>query len=148
MADKPEIIVPELGEDEERFTSRDDKYLPPIHRIKLPKTRTQTALIRWLFELGYRVKDISNSLNVRYQQVRNMVTTIPKRAAREDLPPLVIELQDLEDVVDQLLGDELERTHLEERKAAKKAEKAKLRADRELEPAGIELDDENYREDD
>lgn len=91
-------------------------YLPPIHRIKMPETRTQTAKIRWLHALGYEVKEIASALNVRYQQVRNMVTTIPKRAAREDLPELVIELLDIEDEVDMLLDAELDRGFAEERK--------------------------------
>jgi hypothetical protein len=146
MADNEEPVVGEP--DEEALTSREGKYLPPIHRIKMPVTRTQTARIRWLYELGYKVKDISNGLNVRYQQVRNMVTTIPKRAAREDLPELKIELVEMEDVVDMLLGDELERTHLEDRKQQEKAEKARQRKARQLEPVGAELDDEDYREDD
>lgn len=126
------------------IVGRDGQYLPPINRIKLPQTTTQTALVRWLFALGYPVKEIHKGLNIRYQQVRNMVTTIPKRAAREDLPELKIELAEVEDIVDMLLGDELERTHLQDRKERKKAEKARLRAACELEPAGHELDDENY----
>lgn len=121
----------------------DDKYLPPIHRIKLPETKTQSCLIRWLFGVGYKVKDISNGLNIRYQQVRNIVTTEPKRAAREDLPPLTIELADIEDVVDTLLGDELERTHLAARKNERKETNKKRRALVE-EPVGAELDDEDY----
>lgn len=121
----------------------EDQYLPPIYRIKLPVTKTQSCLIRWLFAMGYKVKDISNGLNIRYQQVRNIVTTEPKRAAREDLPPLTIELAPLEDVVDTLLGDELERTHLAARKQERQDTNKKRRALVE-EPAGAELDDENY----
>lgn len=86
----------------------DGKYLPPIYRIKLPETRTKSALIRWLWELGYSVKAISASLGIRYQQVRNVVTTEPKRATREDMPELVIVLADVTDVVDMLLGEALE----------------------------------------
>lgn len=137
-------MTDEARAEDDRLTGRDGQYLPPLHRIKFPETRTQSCLIRWLFGVGYRVKDISKGLNVRYQQVRNIVTTQPKRAAREDLPPLNIELADIEDVVDTLLGDELERTHLEARKQEKRDEKARKRAARELEPAGAELDDENY----
>jgi hypothetical protein len=119
-------------------------YLPPIYRIKLPTTRTQSALVRWLYALGYEVKDIHKGLNVRYQQVRNMVTTQPKRAAREDLPPLVIELAEPEDIVEMLLGDELERTHME---AARQDKKAKKQEAQEEAP-GSELDNEDYREHD
>lgn len=97
------------------------RYLPPIYRIKMPETRTQSAIIRWLWELGYPVKVIAKSLDVRYQQVRNIVTTEPKRAAREDLPPLEIELVEMEDIVDMMLGEALE----EDFKKARKAEKTK-----------------------
>ena len=140
-------VEPEDEGHEEQLQSRlgEDQYLPPIRRIKLPETKTQSALIRWLFEKGYQVKDISKGLNVRYQQVRNIVTTEPKRAAREDLPEMGIELAELEDVVDMLLGDELERTHLEHRKQEQKEHKRRARAEAELEPAGAELDDEDYR---
>lgn len=86
----------------------DGKYLPPIYRIRLPETRTKSALIRWLWELGYSVKAISGSLGIRYQQVRNVVTTEPKRATREDMPELMIVLADATDVVDMLLGEALE----------------------------------------
>lgn len=104
-------------------------YLPPISRIVLPKTTTQTALVRWLARQGYSVKAIHNGLNIRYQQVRNMVTMIPKRMAREDLPPDGIKLQEVEDIVDMLLGDELERTFAE----AKKQERRARRNNEELE---------------
>lgn len=133
-------------EDEEQLQSREEgKYLPPIHRIKLPETKTQSALIRWLHSVGYQVKDISKGLNIRYQQVRNIITTEPKRAAREDLPGLTVELAPLEDVVDMLLGDELERTHLDARRQEVKEQKRRSRQERDLEPVGSELDDENYR---
>ena len=110
---------------DEEVASRLDKsgktYLPAIHRVKLPNTRTKSALIRWLWELGYPVRDISGSLGLRYQQVRNVVTTEPKRAAREDLPPLTIELTEMSDVVDMLLDSALEADF----KAARKASRIK-----------------------
>lgn len=110
-------------------------YLPPIHRIKMPETRTQTARVRWLHALGYEVKEIASALSIRYQQVRNMVTTVPKRAAREDLPELQIELLDIEDEVDMLLDAELDRGFAEERKRNRKRG----------EPTEADLDDENYQ---
>lgn len=143
MADKRDE---EDQQAEEQVVGRDGKYLPPIHRIQLPQTKTQSALIRWLWIVGYQVKDISRGLNVRYQQVRNIITTEPKRAAREDMPPLEVCLAELEDVVDTLLGDELERTHLEARKQDVRDQKRRARAERELEPVGHELDDENYHQ--
>ena len=99
------------------------KYLPYIHRVALPKTTTQSALIRWLWALGYPVKDISKGLDIRYQQVRNIINTQPKRATREDMPPLEIRLLEMEDAVDMLLDMELERTFLEERKQDKKSKR-------------------------
>jgi len=119
----------------------------------MPETKTQTAKVRWLHELGYEIKDISKGLGVRYQQVRNMVLTQPKRAAREDMPPLKIELLEMEDVVDSLLGDELERTHQEARKQQRRDIKQQARRARELTTSTTlteddfgneDLDNENY----
>jgi predicted transcriptional regulator len=136
-----------VGQEPEQLVSREEgKYLPPIHRIVLPKTGTQSALIRWLWEMGYQVKDISNGLGIRYQQVRNIITTKPKRAAREDLPPLELELAPLEDIVDVLLGAEFDRTHLAARKAERRETNRMRREEESLEPAGFELDQEDYRE--
>lgn len=105
-------------------------YLPPIIRIKIPKTQTQSALIRWLAGVGYQTKDIAKFLDKRYQQVRNILVTQPKRAAREDLPELVIELADMPDAVDMLLDMGLERTFAEERQGKKKRMRdAQRRAD-------------------
>ena len=60
------------------------------------------------------------------------------------MPPLEIKLALLEDVVDTLLGDELERTHLAVRKQEQKEHKRRVRAVAELEPVGHELDHEDY----
>lgn len=127
-------------DDRVESTKEAGRYLPPIYRLKMPHTLTQSATIRWLAELGYPVKVISKALDIRYQQVRNIITTKPKRAAREDLPPLEIELQDLEDAVDTLLGEELERTFKEDA-AATKAQKRRARR-------GEAADDEYTEEDD
>ena len=103
---------------QDKIASRleEGKYLPPLHRLKIPKTATSSARIRWLWALGYPIKDISKGLGIRYQQVRNIINTEPKRATREDMPPLEIELINVEDIVDTLLGSELERTFQEDRK--------------------------------
>lgn len=121
-----------------------NRYLPPIHRLKIPATTTQTARIRWLFELGYEIKEISRGLGVRYQQVRNMVTTIPKRAAREDLPPLTVELLEMDDVVDSLLGEELERTFQTDRKQKRRDHYKAAAAASEDDFNNTALDDEGY----
>lgn len=105
-----------------------DQYLPPLHRIKMPKTTTSSARIRWLWALGYPVKDISKGLGIRYQQVRNIINTEPKRATREDMPPLKIELIEVEDIVDTFLGSELERTFQADRKQRSRKGKRALHA--------------------
>ncbi len=112
---------------EDTVTSRleEGKYLPAIYRLQLPETRTKSALIRWLCGLGYPVKEISRALNMRYQQVRNVVTTEPKRATREDTPPLEIVLSedgDVEDIVDMLLGEALESDFRAARKQERRQE--------------------------
>src|SRR5258708_4663566 len=67
--------------------------LPPITMIVIPGTTTKSALIRWLHKLGYSTSDIYKFLGIKYQMVRNIVTNIPKRAAREDLPAMVVEFK-------------------------------------------------------
>jgi hypothetical protein len=129
QADKPE----EDWLEARKIADEKPLYLPPIHRLKLPETRTQSALIRWLWELGYPVKAIHKGLNVRYQQVRNIVTTEPKRAAREDMPPLRIELAEMEDVVDTLLGQALEADFLAARKAERRKRRENIDTDEEEE---------------
>jgi hypothetical protein len=66
--------------------------------------------IRWYLGLGYEVREVAKFLGVKYQQVRNVGVTEPKRAAREDVPPYEITLYDLGDEVDALLDAELERS--------------------------------------
>ena len=113
MSDGKEATATDEGWVQSRLDK--NKSLPPLHRLQLPKTRTKSALIRWLWLLGYEVRVISRGLNIRYQQVRNIVTTEPKRAAREDLPPLEITLSDVGDFVDMLLDEQLERDFAEAR---------------------------------
>jgi len=103
--------------------------LPPIHTIVIPETKTQSATIRWLANLGYEVKEISAYLGIRYQQVRNIVTTIPKRAAREDSPDLIVEYKPPMDEIDDALDGALEAAMMESRKARLKAGKEQRRAE-------------------
>ncbi len=92
---------------------------PPINRIVMPSTKTKSALIRWLHALGYPTKEIYVYLNVKYQMVRNIVTTEPKRAAREDLPPLEVRWLPELDIIDHALDGALEQALLTERKERK-----------------------------
>lgn len=106
----------------------DGKYLPPIEQIVIPKTQTKSAKIRWLIAMGYKVAEISNYFGWRYQMVRNIATSEPKRAAREDLPPLVVEyhpeIDDVQAIMDKALEDSLKA----ERKA-QVAQAAKAKSD-------------------
>ncbi len=95
---------------------------PPINRIVIPSTRTKSALIRWFHALGYPTKEIYVFLNVKYQMVRNIVTTGPKRAAREDLPELAVRWLPEFDLVDMALDGALEKALLAGRKERKASE--------------------------
>ncbi|MEB3029694.1 hypothetical protein VJI72_07850, partial [Parvimonas micra] len=56
------------------------RALPPIHRVKPPEMHHMSTKIRWYIALGYTVGEVSKFLGLRYQQVRNVATTTPKRA--------------------------------------------------------------------
>jgi len=113
------------AQEDPQIRSRLDKetYLPPIARLKMPKFATATAKVKWLWELGYEVKEISRGIPMKYQQVRNMVVNQPKRAHREDLPPLVVEIMDPVDDIQAILDAELDRSLMAGRK-----DRAKTRA--------------------
>lgn len=112
--------------------------LPPIHRIKEPPMLYMSTRIRWFYSLGYKVGEIHNHLGLRYQQVRNVVTTEPKRAAREDIPPPTYELLDVETDLEameaQALVDNMAAQRAEERSLKKKSGAAR-RAARQAEDA-------------
>ena len=82
--------------------------LPPISHIKPPEMRHNSTKIRWYLGLGYTVKEVATFLGVRYQQVRNVGTTTPKRAAREDVPPYIIETWEVDETK---LGLEMRKMH-------------------------------------
>lgn len=115
-----------------------ERALPPIHRIKEPQMLYMSTRIRWFYALGYTVGEIHNHLGLRYQQVRNVVTTQPKRASREDVPALDIEVfdveTDLEAMEAQALVDNMAAQRAEER-ALKKKSGAARRAARQAEDA-------------
>jgi hypothetical protein len=46
--------------------------------------KTKSAAIRYLHDKGHKVKDISKHLGLRYQHVRNVLTTELKRGPNED----------------------------------------------------------------
>lgn len=73
--------------------------------------------IRWLSGVGYLPKEIAPYLGVRYQQVRNVLENPPKRAAREDIPPLKVEVMEVSS--DNL--EHMDRHAMEQQVAASKA---------------------------
>jgi DNA-binding transcriptional MerR regulator len=119
-----------------------ERALPPIHRIKEPPMHHMSTRIRWFKALGYEVKEISAYLGVRYQQVRNVVTTTPKRMAREDLPAITIELLDMETDLELMESQALMENMAVQRAQDRKAKKATNAARRALKAkaAGGELE--------
>jgi hypothetical protein len=83
--------------------------------------------MRWYIALGYTVAEVSRYMGVRYQQVRNVTTNLPKRAAREDLPELVIVLRETPDLIEAALDGALDASMLAGRKERLKEEKADRR---------------------
>jgi hypothetical protein len=101
-----------------------ERLLPPITQIVIPHTTTKSATIRWLGRLGYSVKEIYPFLGVKYQMVRNILTTEPKRAAREDTPDLIVEYKPETDVINDAMDGALEASLMEGRRERLKANKA------------------------
>ena len=134
-------------EEEVKF---DKRGLPPIGRIKMPSMKITSTQIRWLDSVGYEPREIAPYLGVRYQQVRNVLQNPPKRAAREDLPPPVVEVMALSDDMLEIADEEAMRRelaasrnqHLKERRETNRRRR-EMRAD----DFGNEaLDDEDYIE--
>lgn len=128
----------------------DKRGLPPISRIRIPDgAKITSTKIRWLSGIGYLPKEIAPYLGVRYQQVRNVLTNLPKRAAREDVPPLVVDIISL-------VGDDYEhmdRHHLDLELAAGRNERLSARRKTNALRRALKgdegheaLDDENYQE--
>lgn len=138
-----------MTEDTSNEAKEDVRGLPPIGRIKEPEMFHMSTRIRWYAGLGYTVGEIHKRLGVRYQQVRNVLTTTPKRAAREDLPPFIIEVMALDDDF-----EAMDKHFLEQEMAAQrlgslsvKRDHARLRKaqdDAEALFGNADLDDENY----
>jgi hypothetical protein len=126
----------------------DKRGLPPINRIKMPEMKVMSTRIRWLSEVGYLTREIAPFLGVRYQQVRNVMQNPPKRAAREDLPPLTVEIlsvsEDNLELMDQhAMAEQVAASraaHRKERKNINQKRRALTADDLENEA----LDDENY----
>ena len=72
--------------DVEPFRLEDGTTLPPLEILK-ETYKTKSAVIRYLSSLGANVKEISAYTGIRYQHVRNVVTTPLKRGPNEDWRP-------------------------------------------------------------
>ena len=119
--DVHESLVKQGGE------APEPRRVPPIETIVIPDCATKSAKIRWLKAMGYSVKEVANHLGIRYQMVRNIWTSEPKRAAREDLPPLEFvyreEVDDIQAIMDMALEDSL-KAERKQRKAEQRANKS------------------------
>jgi hypothetical protein len=58
-----------------------------------PTFKTASAKIRWYVAMGYTVNEIAKWTGIKYQMVRNISSNVPKRAAREDMPALIVKLK-------------------------------------------------------
>ena len=124
-----------------------EEYRPPLARLKMPDMQHASTKIRWLVALGYPPKEIAPFLGVRYQMVRNVMNTEPKRAAREDLPPLDVEVLDIETDLEAMERQALEQEMAAQRAEARGAQRATNRARRkarEQEQNNEDLDHEDY----
>lgn len=107
--------------DEEIIEDTQEPSLPPIAHIKPPAMQHTSTKIRWYLGLGYTVKEVSSFLGVRYQQVRNVGITAPKRAAREDVPPYIIEVWEVDDDLEAMEAHALEQQMAAQREEDRKA---------------------------
>ena len=65
---------------------QDDKGLPSLEWLK-SQYKTKSAVIRYLINQGFQIKDIAKHLGVKYQHVRNVATGKLKRGPNEDWRP-------------------------------------------------------------
>lgn len=108
----PTVLPREAVREDEQPTShaeaKEELSLPPISHVKPPPMRHMSTKIRWYLGLGFTVKEVSTFLGVRYQQVRNVGVVEPKRAAREDVPPFIIETWEVDDDLEAMEAHALE----------------------------------------
>lgn len=62
------------------------------------KFQTKSAIIRYLINQGYAIKDISRNYGIRYQMVRNIATNPLKRGPNEDWRKPLLEGTNLPDI--------------------------------------------------
>jgi hypothetical protein len=106
------VAETEVEEADQEGVKFDKRGLPPIGRIKMPPGMKITSTqIRWLNAVGYEAREIAPFLGCRYQQVRNVLQNPPKRAAREDVPPLVVEVTRLSEDMLEIADEEAMRAN-------------------------------------
>lgn len=117
-------VIPKTTEvlEEGQETPESIQQLPPIAHIKPPVMKHTSTKIRWYLGLGFTVKEVSDWLGVRYQQVRNVGVQTPKRAAREDVPPYIIELWEVDDDL-----EAMDKHAMEQQMAVSRAESRAVR---------------------
>lgn len=71
---------------EEPFRLAAGQILPPLSDLKA-EYKTKSAIIRYLTSLGASTKEIATYTGIRYQHVRNVMTTPLKRGPNEDWRP-------------------------------------------------------------
>lgn len=124
----------------------DPDNLPPIHHIKPPDMQHMSTKIRWYLGLGYKVKEVSKFLGVLYQQVRNVSTTVPKRAMREDIPPLLIILWEVDDDLEAMDAHAMEVEMMAQRGQDRSAKK-RLNAERRALRDTVDPDEGEFEQD-
>lgn len=63
-------------------TTLSDNGMPSVDWLR-QRLKTKSAVIRYLHYKGFKVKDIAKHLGLRYQHVRNVLTTELKRGPNE-----------------------------------------------------------------
>ena len=123
-----------IADEQEDEVTLDKRGLPPIGRILMPpEIKITSTKIRWLSAIGYLPREIAPYLGCRYQQVRNVLQNPPKRAAREDLPPLVVKVMRLSEDMLEIADEEAGRQNMAaQRNQHRKERKETNRRRREL----------------
>lgn len=77
----PETLDSFLAE-QFQTTTQEENGMPPLSWLK-EKLKTKSAVIRYLHHKGFSVNQIHKHLGIRYQHVRNVLTTELKRGPNE-----------------------------------------------------------------
>src|SRR5690606_31652784 len=75
--DLDQFLVEQFG-----TTTLEENGMPSLDWLR-SKLKTKSACIRYLHYKGFKIKDIAKHLGLRYQHVRNVLTTELKRGPNE-----------------------------------------------------------------